>query len=309
MAAVRCDRRQRWGKGKQTMAFSHAVIIPTYGRREVLARLLVWLGKQTKLPDEVILSTTDETQLPDVGTRFPVSTVFGVKCVSAQRNRGLEKALGRFDVITYLDDDLIPATDYLERAGRALEQNPDWAVVMGNIIWDGATTGEISWADGVETLRTAEACGRTDPRVFDQVGAQGGNMTIRTAMIGDLRFDERLALYSWQEDIDFTTQLGRRGRIVCLPAIRSAHLAVRGGRTSGIRFGYSQVANPVYLLRKGTMPTDFAMKLIARNIVANVVRSVRPEIHIDRRGRLRGNLIALSHLLKGRVEPEYILEI
>lgn len=291
------------------MALSHAVIIPTYGRRDVLARLLRWLGKQTRLPDEVIISTTDGTQVPDVGTRLPVTTVFGVKCLAAQRNRGLEKALGRFDFITYLDDDLIPATDYLERAGRALAQNPDWAVVMGNIIWDGATTGEIPWEDGVEALRTAEACGNADSRAFDQVGAQGGNMTIRAAMIGDLRFDERLALYSWQEDIDFTTQLGRRGRVVCLPAIRSVHMAVRGGRISGLRFGYSQVANPVYLLRKGTMPAGFALKLMARNIAANTVRSIRPETHVDRRGRLRGNLMALGHLLKGRVDPEYILEI
>lgn len=291
------------------MALSHAVIIPTYGRRDVLARLLRWLGKQTRLPDEVIISTTDETQVPDVETRFPVSTVFGMKCISVQRNRGLEKAIGRFDLITYLDDDLIPAADYLERAGRALAQNPGWAVVMGNIIWDGAATGEIPWADGVEALRTAEACGNADSRAFDQVGAQGGNMTIRTAMIGELRFDERLALYSWQEDIDFTTQLGRRGRVVCLPAIRSVHMAVRGGRVSGMRFGYSQVANPVYLLRKGTMPAGFALKLMARNIAANTVRSIRPETHIDRRGRLRGNLMALGHLLKGRVDPEYILEI
>lgn len=291
------------------MALSHAVIIPTYGRKEVLGRLLLWLGKQTRLPDEVIISTTDETQLPDVETRFPVATVFGPKCLAAQRNRGLEKALGRFDFITYLDDDLIPATDYLERAGRALAQNTDWAVVMGNIIWDGATTGEIPWADGVEALRTAEASGNVDSRAFDQVGAQGGNMTIRTAMIGDLRFDERLALYSWQEDIDFTTQLGRRGRVVCLPAIRSVHMAVRGGRISGLRFGYSQVANPVYLLRKGTMPAGFALKLMTRNIAANTVRSIRPESHVDRRGRLRGNLMALGHLLKGRVDPEYILEI
>ena len=28
------------------------------------------------------------------------------------------------------------------------------------------------------------------------------------------RFDEALPLYGWQEDIDFTTQIGRRGRLV-----------------------------------------------------------------------------------------------
>ena len=48
---------------------------------------------------------------------------------------------------------------------------------------------------------------------------------------------------------------------------------------------------------------------MARNLLANLVRSLWPEPHIDRRGRLRGNVLALRHLLTGRIEPEHILEL
>src|SRR5690606_24018336 len=141
MIAVR-HGRTAWGRncdGGSFMSLSLAVIIPTYGRKEVLERLLRWLGHQTRLPHEVIISAPDETHVPDVETRFPVRRLYGPPSLTAQRNRALDYALGRFDIIAFLDDDLIPATDYMERVARALEDNPDWAVVMGGIVRDGAS--------------------------------------------------------------------------------------------------------------------------------------------------------------------------
>jgi GT2 family glycosyltransferase len=145
--------------------------------------------------------------------------------------------------------------------------------------------------------------------VVDHLGAYGCNMSIRMSAIGELRFDERLPLYGWQEDVDFTSQLRARGRVVRVNALRGVHLGVKAGRINGMRFGYSQVANPLYLIRKGTLPTGFAMRLMIRNLAANLARSLWPESHIDRRGRLRGNLLAISHLMIGRLEPEYILRM
>jgi hypothetical protein len=41
----------------------------------------------------------------------------------------------------------------------------------------------------------------------------------------------------------------------------------------------------------------------------NLVRSVWPEPYIDRRGRLRGNILALRDLVRGGMIPERILEL
>ena len=127
--------------------------------------------------------------------------------------------------------------------------------------------------------------------------------------IGKLLFVERLVLFGWLEDIDFTSQLRRFGRVIGLSTLHGVHLGLKIGRVSGERFGYSQIINPIYLIRKGSVPASFALPLMGRNLAANLVRSLWPEPYIDRRGRLRGNLIALAHLLKGRIEPEYIQKI
>jgi hypothetical protein len=116
-------------------------------------------------------------------------------------------------------------------------------------------------------------------------------------------------LYGWQEDIDFTSQLKRFGRVVGLTTLIGVHLGAKSGRESGVRLGYSQVVNPVYLMRKGTVPAKFALEMIGRNLAANTIKSIWPEPYADRRGRLKGNLLAASHLIRGRIEPEHILNL
>jgi hypothetical protein len=68
------------------------------------------------------------------------------------------------------------------------------------------------------------------------------------------RFDERLPLYGWLEDVDFGGQLAGIGRIDKLTAARGVHLGIKQGRQSAVRLGYSQIANPTYLSRKAPAP-------------------------------------------------------
>jgi hypothetical protein len=282
------------------------VVIATAGRREQVALLLRHLEKQVMLPAEVIVSAPGEGHVPlREQYRFPVSFVFGKQGSSVQRNTALEHARGRFDVITFFDDDFVPADDYLRLVAEEFELH-NWAVVMGHAVRDGASGAGLTWQEAIAALGALETEGR---RVVDHVGAYGCNMSVREAFIESRRFDERLVLYGWQEDIDFTSQLRARGRVVGINTICGVHLGVKSGRVSGERFGYSQVANPVYLIRKGTVPAAFLLPLMCRNIAANLVRSLRPEPYVDRRGRLQGNLLALLHVMTGRVEPEHILKM
>lgn len=289
------------------------VIIPTVGRKALLPEVLALLEEQNRPPDEVIVSAPDESHVSFYqAERFKVSYVFGKKGLCAQRNQALDEALGRSDIITFFDDDFLPAKTYLALLESAFQANPDWVVIRGDAIHDGATGPGYTYQEGLALLQSAERNGQCSPmetKVVDHVGAYGCNMSIRSQAIGELRFDERLPLYGWQEDIDFTYQLRARGRVIGMNTLYGVHLATKSGRMSGVRFGYSQVANAVYLVRKGTVPADFAYRLLARNIAANIIRSVRPEPYIDRFGRLKGNLLAAYHILKGRVDPEYILKL
>ena len=83
----------------------------------------------------------------------------------------------------------------------------------------------------------------------------------------------------------------------------------RGRERSGRRLGYSQVCNPVYLLRKATLPRQIAVRMILRNLLANHAKLFRPEPWIDRQGRAAGNWLAIRDVLRGRVDPHRILEL
>ena len=48
---------------------------------------------------------------------------------------------------------------------------------------------------------------------------------------------------------------------------------------------------------------------MSRNVGANLLRSLYPEPWIDRFGRLKGNMIALVDVLRGRASPVKILQL
>ena len=136
-------------------------------------------------------------------------------------------------------------------------------------------------------------------------------MAVRWSRIAGegIAFDERLPLYSWAEDVDFSRQAAPFGRIVRSDRLVGVHRAVKNGRTKGTRFGYSQIANQLYLARKGTITRKLALIYGARNVLANLRRAIRPEPFIDRRGRLLGNWFGLVDIVRGRSAPERILDL
>lgn len=137
-------------------------------------------------------------------------------------------------------------------------------------------------------------------------------MAVRLAPMraNGLRFDERLPLYGWQEDVDLSRRLAEFGQVEQVDAACGIHLGVKSGRGSGLRLGYSQVANPLYLSAKHRgYPLHRAITHIAKNLAMNIVRAMWPEPYVDRRGRLRGNLLALRDLTIGRMVPERILDL
>ena len=235
-----------------------AVAIPTVGRKALVTELLRHLERQTRLPDEVVISAPDPAHVDQtVSCRFPVSFVFGPKGSCAQRNRALDHLGGTADAVVFFDDDFIPADDYLHIVDTGFSQNPDWAAITGRFLKDGAKLGGFTFAQGLEILRDAERQPREPLEIVDHVGAHGANMSLRLSAVGSLRFDERLVLYGWHEDIDLTSQLRAKGRVVGLNTLYGVHLGVRSGKASGVPFGYSQVVNIIYLMKKGTVPFSF----------------------------------------------------
>lgn len=289
-----------------------AVGIPTAGRREQMSRTLRQLAMQHRTPDGVFISPATPADFDEADASTlpcPVQVLHGQQGLTRQRNQILASAHG-FDVLVYFDDDFYPQPDYLQQVVALFESQPDIVVATNQPQADGAVGPGLSHDEALRALER-HAGESTTLSTVPTYGGYGCNMAVRLAPVVEhgLRFDERLPLYGWLEDIDFTRHLAPHGRIVKCAALRGVHLGTKRGRTSGLRLGYSQVANPVYMLRKGSLSFDYAMRQLGRNVIKNVARAAWPEPWVDRRGRLKGNFIALVDLLRGRIEPDRIQDL
>ncbi len=287
-----------------------AIIICSVGRPETLATLLPWIARQSVAPSELVLVVTGPADVPDLRALPEARVLFAERGLPKQRNRGLDAVAGRCDVVLFIDDDYLPTRDMVAGVIEAMQTWPDAAGVTGHLLADGIHKGGVSMAAASRLIASHENRGKTGALALerDLVGLYGCNMAVRSSALGTTRFDERLPLYGWQEDVDFAARLP--GEKLRTDAFAGVHCGTPQGReTKGHRLGYSQIANVVYLMRKGSLPPGFAWRLMLRSLLANHARCLRPEPWIDRRGRLRGNWLALWDVLRGRIDPERILEL
>ncbi|MEB0059223.1 MULTISPECIES: glycosyltransferase family 2 protein [unclassified Variovorax] len=293
-------------------ASEHIVVgIATAGRRDVLDKMLWQLTLQRKLPDCVIICPAadydfDESIISKLP--YPIEVVRGARGLCAQRNLILKK-ISDDGLVVFFDDDFYPAVDFLEKTISCFLASPDFVAMTGIVIVDGALGPGIEHDEALRILSSDSECTDLTPNTIYNV--YGCNMAFRASTIRDSRaaFDENLPLYSWLEDVDFSRSMSAKGAIGQSRSLRGVHLATKRGRTSGVRFGYSQIANPIYMAKKGTFAWSRAFSQMGRNVTANLARCVNPEPWVDRRGRLKGNLTAFSDLFRGRLHPRRILDI
>jgi GT2 family glycosyltransferase len=282
-----------------------AVIIATRGRPELVKELVQSLTAQTHPPDAIILAATREEDIAGLDKSQARLTVsLGPAGLTLQRNDGLAVAGSRFSYIIFFDDDFIPSRYWIETMKALYRKYPDLISVTGTVLADGIKTAGIPLEEAKRIVREKDAIAPASDRLYDGFGPYGCNMSFRYSAINGVTFDERLPLYSWLEDCDFGGQIKHRGRLARAEGLWGVHLGHKAQRGRGVTLGYSQMTNAIYLARKGTLPLLFLANIAVRNFLINAFRAVRPEPFIDRRGRLRGNLIALADILRGRVTPE-----
>ena len=285
------------------------VAVASVGRAELLCRSLARLSGQTRPADGIVVVGCDAADVAGVVEAIPAAQVLlAERGLCRQRNAALEMLRDKSDAIVFFDDDFLPERHFLETMEREFTADPKLVGLTGVLMADGAHTSQIAFEDAADALdRGCAVPTGSEPEPINWL--YGCNMAFRTSAIAGLSFDEALPLYGWQEDVDFSNRLSRRGAMRRTSALTGIHLGTRGGRQSGLRLGYSQVANVVYLLRKGTIGRWHGLSLMARNIAMNGSRSLWPESGIDRRGRLRGNALAAADILRGRVTPQRIEQL
>lgn len=286
--------------------------IATAGRREVLTDTIACLSRQTRMANTLVLCPAQPDDLDEDALRLyhgPSQVVYGPRGLPAQRNTIM--VASDADLIIFFDDDFLPAPDFLAETEALFLKDPSIVIATGEVAADGIMGPGLTYAEGIEILQNLPS--QADMAILSDVyNGYGCNMAVRMAPVHqkNLRFDENLPLYAWLEDVDFSRQLAQAGRIVKSSRLRGVHLGTkRSGRTPGKKLGYSQIANPLYMIRKGTLSRWIGHKQMSKNIVANLVRSLKPEPWVDRKGRLSGNFLAITDWIRGTIRPDRILDL
>lgn len=295
--------------GKDTLTL--AVAIATAGRRDILTQTIAFMNNQSRKPDEFLVCPARPDDVDLEGLRRydgAIQIVSGSVGSSHQRNAMI--AASKADVMVFFDDDFLPSASYLAEVEALFARDPRVMVATGHVIDDGAL------GPGLEIEQGAAILARDDFRgpftVTPTFNGYGCNMAIRLAPTrrNAIRFDENLPLYAWLEDVDFSRQMAAHGIVVHATQLRGVHLGTKkAGRSPGRRLGYSQIANRIYIQRKGNMNVFQVWDGNIRNFCANLFKSLNPEPWVDRRGRLSGNLLALKDLITGKLDPKKILDL
>jgi len=288
------------------MSANLVIGIASTGRAEVLAGTVARLVAQSRAPDRVILSVTCERDVDAdalAHVPLPIEVHYSAAGLTRQRNAVLTLVAPQ-DIVVFIDDDFLPADDYIATVCDLFDRHPVVAMATGRVLADGILGPGITFEQAETYIRRGR--GRTEGALHSVYNGYGCNMAIRArpVLAHDLRFDERLPMYGWLEDVDFSRQIAQHGLVVKCPGMTGVHLGTKAARSPGARLGYSQVANPLYLVSKGTMARHRAFAIMSRNLVMNLLRFWVPEPWVDRRGRLRGNLLAMRDLIKGQLCPE-----
>jgi glycosyltransferase involved in cell wall biosynthesis len=284
--------------------------IASRNRPTILAETIAFLAKQERQPEQIIVAYAEPADIGDAREQFPKVTFVQTELGLTRQRNAILTLVRDSDLLLFIDDDFYLDPEYLKISERVFAENPQVVASTGKVLADDIKGPGLT-VDQAKSILAASDDAQGAQQIAPVFLAYGCNMCLRLAPIREhhLRFDETLPLYGWYEDWDFSSQMASFGSVVHISNACGVHLSTKVGRITGTRMGYAQVANPIYLARKGTFPWSHVFRFIVGPCLKNCVRSLAPEPHVDRLGRFRGNLAAFRDLLLGTLSPTQIVDL
>lgn len=267
----------------------YSIIICTYKRPVAICNLLESLRIQSKPANEVLIidgspdDATEKAIVPYLLT-MPVQYTRVLplqRGLTRQRNVGVSMANPLNDVLVFLDDDVIPEPDFLEKLMKTFIDHS----VIGA---DGIITNECRWKhlpipaktpamviDGFFLPLSARdrirnwlglfpiqlQPGKIPPyghgksslppsgKLYEVEHIMGGITAYRKSVFEYIQFSTYFEGYGLYEDYDFSIRAGRYGKLLTNTAARIAHYHEASGRPDNYKYGKMVVTNGWYVWR------------------------------------------------------------
>ena len=284
-----------------------SVIVCTRNRPRDLAACLRSLVGQDRLPSELVVVDASEGDASrDVveavraaGAIADVRYLRAAPRLTSQRNLGVAAATG--DVVTFLDDDVVLASDYLARIVELFEADPLLGGAEGTVATE-SLAGRRRLANAFRRLFLMNSLGRPrgvkrsgfvayDPwprRVQPVTSLVGCNMSYRREVFERFRFDQWFDGYGLGEDQDFSYRVGRTYRLVQTPYARLEHRLSPVARERTPALHEMTVVNHFYFVRKNLPPTPRTWACAVWSELGELVSVLKTADRAAIAGKLRG---------------------
>lgn len=283
------------------------VVIASAHRSAILSEVLQAWAEIEDPVQSLIVCVPDSASEPSGVSDPRMLVVRGPRGLTAQRNAAIAMIPDDVAYVAFFDDDCIPHAAYLSRAISHLAADPRVVGLTGRVLLDGARRQAVELDTARNVLAEFLVGNGT---VSEAASLYGCNFIVRRKVLERETFDERLPLYGWLEDEDFSGRIRALGSLIVASDAVCVHLGFKsGGRTSHKRFGYSQVVNPVYLRQKQSITRMRCARLLTRAIAVNAVLAIMPRGARSRRERLLGNLLGARDSLRRQADPERMLNL
>lgn len=207
-----------------------SIVIPTFGREEVLLETLASL---LRLP-HTLLTVVDQTACHKSSTAEALDDLersgaiqrIELPTPSIPRAMNLGALASPADIILFLDDDVIPSPDLTAAHLRAHQEHPEAWAVVGQVLQPGEE--EVGPVAGEEFRFNSSRQAWIDR-------AMAGNLSVKkTRFLQVGGFDENFVMAAYCFETEFAGRvLAAGGRVLFEPAASIRHLqAARGGTRS-----------------------------------------------------------------------------
>lgn len=230
-----------------------SVIIPTKDRPLLLESLLGAINHQSLNPIEVIVVDSSEHINKKImnETRYKIKYIRSVvKSAAIQRNIGIENIDKNSELLIFLDDDVLPDSNYFEEISKCFV-NPDIIGVSGLAINPKAPysrtppSGLIGFLHRIFLL---------DSRTDGEILKSGVNIPVRKehgvfvvewligcsawrySRLGETRFESDFLGQSLGEDVIFSYRMSHKGKLLVNAGIKLQHLESSISRPDSFEF-------------------------------------------------------------------------
>jgi len=281
-----------------------SVIVLNYNGRRWLPGCLEALARQVNAPEHEVLlvdNGSSDGSVDFVKSKFPTVRIVstgGNVGFAAGNNAGARAARGTY--LAFLNNDTVPADDWLQQLARAHAEDPERSLVTSRIVFLDRPDVIDSAGDGYLRAGGAFKAGHgTSARAYDRsrevFGACGAAFSISRELFERLDgFDERFFMVYEDVDLSYRARLiGHRCWYAAAACVRHAGSGTLG-RASDTAVYYGQ-RNLEWTWAKNTPAS-----LLLRTLPAHVAYSLAGIAHYVRMGKggaaIRGKIAALAGL-------------